>query len=301
MSTVSIFMYHDIRDVSPNDRFYNRFQNRSFVNVQQFKNQLSYMKDRFQFISPFHIKSALQDKSNTHYAVMTFDDGLIDHYDVLPLLDKYKIIGTFFIPGNVLDKNFIIDSNQVQLLESEVDMHTLAQEILDLLGDEKEEAWDKYSKSKFRVNTWPKEKTFITNCLRDHPKDLLNPLFRKYISNDYESISDMFYLNEKQIIEMSNANHVIGGHGFTSKNLLLFDTSEMVKDLYLTKEFVSKYQSKFIFSYPNGRYNDVIVESLKSFDCQYSFTTEDKSLTEFDIYEDLKLPRYCAPQRIPYD
>jgi peptidoglycan/xylan/chitin deacetylase (PgdA/CDA1 family) len=259
------------------------------------------MKDRFQFISPFHIKSALQDKSNTHYAVMTFDDGLIDHYDVLPLLDKYKIIGTFFIPGNVLDKNFIIDSNQVQLLESEVDMHTLAQEILDLLGDEKEEAWDKYSKSKFRVNTWPKEKTFITNCLRDHPKDLLNPLFRKYISNDYESISDMFYLNEKQIIEMSNANHVIGGHGFTSKNLLLFDTSEMVKDLYLTKEFVSKYQSKFIFSYPNGRYNDVIVESLKSFDCQYSFTTEDKSLTEFDIYEDLKLPRYCAPQRIPYD
>ena len=202
MSTVSIFMYHDIRDVNPNDRFYNRYQNRSFVNVQQFKNQLSYMKDRFQFISPFHIKSALQDKSSTHYAVMTFDDGLIDHYDVLPLLDKYKIIGTFFIPGNVLDKNFIIDSNQVQLLESEVDMHTLAQEILDLLGDEKEEAWDKYSKSKFRVNTWPKEKTFITNCLRDHPKDLLNPLFRKYISNDYESISNMFYLNEKQIIEM---------------------------------------------------------------------------------------------------
>jgi peptidoglycan/xylan/chitin deacetylase (PgdA/CDA1 family) len=301
MSTVSIFMYHDIRDVNPNDRFYNRYQNRSFVNVQQFKNQLSYMKDRFQFISPFHIKSALQDKSNTHYAVMTFDDGLIDHYDVLPLLDKYKIIGTFFIPGNVLDKNFIIDSNQVQLLESEVDMYTLAQEILDLLGDEKEEAWDKYSKSKFRVNTWPKEKTFITNCLRDHPKDLLNPLFRKYISNDYESISNMFYLNEKQIIEMSNANHVIGGHGFASKNLLLFDTSDMIKDLYLTKEFVSKYQNKFIFSYPNGRYNDVIVESLKSFDCQYSFTTEDKSLTEFDIYEELKLPRYCAPQRIPYD
>lgn len=301
MSTVSIFMYHDIRDVNPNDRFYNRYQNRSFVNVQQFKNQLSYMKDRFQFISPFHIKSALQDKSSTHYAVMTFDDGLIDHYDVLPLLDKYKIIGTFFIPGNVLDKNFIIDSNQVQLLESEVDMHTLAQEILDLLGDEKEEAWDKYSKSKFRVNTWPKEKTFITNCLRDHPKDLLNPLFRKYISNDYESISNMFYLNEKQIIEMSNANHVLGGHGFASKNLLLFDTSDMIKDLYLTKEFVSKYQNKFIFSYPNGRYNDIIVESLKSFDCQYSFTTEDKSLTEFDIYEDLKLPRYCAPQRIPYD
>ena len=199
MSTVSIFMYHDIRDVNPNDRFFNRYQNRSFVNVQQFKNQLSYMKDRFQFISPFHIKSALQDKSSTHYAVMTFDDGLIDHYDVLPLLDKYNIMGTFFIPGNVLDKNFIIDSNQVQMLESEVDMHTLAQEILDLLGDEKDEAWEKYSKSKFRVNTWPKEKTFITNCLRDHPKDLLNPLVRKYISEDYESISNIFYLNENHI------------------------------------------------------------------------------------------------------
>ena len=113
--------------------------------------------------------------------------------------NKYNIIGTFFIPGNVLHKNFIIDSNQVQMLESEVDMHTLAQEILDLLGDEKDEAWEKYSKSKFRVNTWTKEKTFITNCLRDHPKDLLNPLFRKYISEDYESISNMFYLNENHI------------------------------------------------------------------------------------------------------
>ena len=301
MSTVSIFMYHDIRDVNPNNRFFNRYQNRSFVNVQQFKNQLSYMKDRFQFISPFHIKSALQDKSSTHYAVMTFDDGLIDHYDVLPLLDKYNIMGTFFIPGNVLDKNFIIDSNQVQMLESEVDMHTLAQEILDLLGDEKDEAWEKYSKSKFRVNTWPKEKTFITNCLRDHPKDLLNPLFRKYISEDYESISNIFYLNENHIKEMVNAGHIIGGHGFASKNLLLFNSDDMRKDLYLTKKFINQYQNKFIFSYPNGRYNDEIVSALQDLSCEYSFTTDDKSLTEFDIYEDLKLPRYCAPQRIPYE
>ena len=63
-----------LKDVNPNDIFYNRYQNRSFVNVQQFKNQLFYMKDRFKFISPFDIKSAIADKSDSHYAVMTFDD-----------------------------------------------------------------------------------------------------------------------------------------------------------------------------------------------------------------------------------
>jgi peptidoglycan/xylan/chitin deacetylase (PgdA/CDA1 family) len=301
MSTISIFMYHDIRDAKPSEPFYGRYKNKSFVNLLQFKNQLAYLTRRFTVISPFQIQWALQDRSSCNYAVLTFDDGLVDHYRILPLLEHFGVTATFFIPGNVLDPKFIIDSNQVQMLESEVDWSLLVQEIMTLIGDGGQEAWHKYSKSKFKVNTWPKEKTFITNCLRDYPKDLINPLFRKYITDDYESISNMLYLNDSQILDIVDAGHIIGGHGFTSRNLLLLNSEDMREDIKLTTEFITKYQDKLVFSYPNGGFDASIVSTLAEFGFEYSFTTEDKSLTQFDVYENLEIPRYCGAQRIPYD
>ncbi len=299
-TTVRAFMFHDVRDLSETN-YPERYKLKSFLRKKDFEFQIEHILNRYEVIRSDELNKINYDDGKD-YAVLTFDDGLFDHYYVYKYLKSKNISGTFLIPKLPVTTGKMIPTNKIQFILSVCDEKELASEILSCFED-KDEIWSKYSKTKWKNNWWSKEMIFITNILRNHKTNDFNNyeymdfLFEKYVhSNEFEFSKD-FYLNLEQIDEMSNNNMVIGGHGNTSENLLLIDDYEY--DIKESFEFISKYSDKNIFSYPNGGYNDDIKEVMRRNNCDLSFTVNPMTITNLDHLDYLEFPRYDAPQKLP--
>ena len=72
-------------------------------------------------------------------ALLTFDDGYIDHYtQVLPVLMNNKLQGSFFIPARILKENSVLDVNKIHfILESCKDIKSLIDDYKELRPSDK--------------------------------------------------------------------------------------------------------------------------------------------------------------------
>ena len=117
MSSLRTFMYHDVRDVK-DTKFPDRYNLKSFLNLEQFDKQVKFIAENYDIISPQDYKFINFNEDDDHkFAILTFDDGLVDHYNnVLPILKNYSVPGTFFIPVEQVTKNTMIHSHKIQFI-----------------------------------------------------------------------------------------------------------------------------------------------------------------------------------------
>ena len=301
MATIRAFMFHDIRNFTDTN-FPNRYKLRSFLTKKQFMHQIDLIKSRYNIIKSTDIRSVNLDEDKNDYAVLTFDDGLSDHFYVYNYLKSIEVKATFLVPTAPVLEQKMIHSHKIQFIIASADEEILVQEILENFVNKKE-IWNKYSTTKWKDNWWSKEMTFLTNFLREHSTPSFNNhiytdyLFEKYVSKNFEEFTRDFYFNESQLEEISNSNDMtIGGHGYTSDNLLLIDDIDFdIKESY---NFVKKYSDDFVFSYPNGGFDENIKNVLKDCGCSLSYTVNPMTVTSLDFIDYLEFPRYDAPQRI---
>ena len=91
---INAFMYHDIRN--PKESFFpRRLTLRSFMSPLQFKRQLKFITENYRVIEPQRLKENLKEDC----AILTFDDGLKDHYLVAELLHKAKLVPKKILGG----------------------------------------------------------------------------------------------------------------------------------------------------------------------------------------------------------
>ncbi len=292
---IKAFMFHDIRD-HDNTKYIERYKLKSFMTVKEFKNQLDYLIEEYDIISSSEIPNV--KNNNSKHAILTFDDGLLDHYYVADILNDMGLTGTFLIPTQAVRDRIIMSVHKIQFLLASINEKELVKRILNLTPRHisNKYLWEKHSVSQWKDNWWTPEMVFVTNFLRYHDKwDITNRLFNNIITTDEVGFCDNFYLNEKQIQEMVSAGHEIGGHGFLSAPLTAIEDqeSDIVQSLNYVKKF---YKGDVMFSYPNGKYNKDTIKILEKNGCKYAYTT-----VKQDINNDtsmLELPRYDAPQDI---
>ena len=300
MGTIRAFMFHDIRNLE-NTIYPERYNLKSFLNEEQFKFQVDKIRNKYKIVSSLDIKNIDIKNDNNDYAILTFDDGLSDHYNVYKYLKSLKLSGTFLVPKMSVVENKVMNTHKIQFILASTNEITIKDEILNLF-DNKDEIWEEYSTTKWKKNWWSKEMIFITNFLRRYKDDkidnyqLTNYLFDKFVTKDEFNFSKDFYLNEKNIEEMSNNGMIIGGHGDISENLLLIDNYKL--DIDESKKFISNYSNEFVFSYPNGGYNEDIKNYMNDIKCYISYTIKPYTITELDDLDYLEFPRYDSPQKI---
>jgi peptidoglycan/xylan/chitin deacetylase (PgdA/CDA1 family) len=293
-------MFHDIRNLEDTN-YPKRYNLKSFLNEEQFKYQVNLIKNKYKIISSLDVKNIDIHNDDNDYAVLTFDDGLSDHFKVYKYLRSLKITGTFLIPKMPIIENKVMNTHKIQFILASTDEKIIKDEILGLF-DNKEKIWKDYSTTKWKNNWWSEEMIFITNFLRRYNDNNLNHtqltdyLFDKFVTKDELNFSKDLYLNEKNIEEMSNNGMIIGGHGDVSENLLLID--DYKTDINESKKFISKYSNEFIFSYPNGGYNDIIKTHMNSINCSISYSINPYTITDLDEIDYLEFPRYDSPQKI---
>lgn len=300
MGTIRAFMFHDIRNLE-NTSYPERYNLKSFLNEEQFKFQVDKIRNKYKIVSSFDIKNIDIKNDNNDYVVLTFDDGLSDHYNVYKHLRSLKLSGTFLVPKMPVVEHKVMNTHKIQFILASTNETVIKNEILNLF-DNKDEIWEEYSSTKWKKNWWSKEMIFITNFLRRYKDDkidnyqLTNYLFDKFVTKDEFNFSKDFYLNEKNIEEMSNNGMIIGGHGDISENLLLIDNYKL--DIGESKKFISNYSNEFVFSYPNGGYNEDIKNYMNDIKCSLSYTIKPFTITELDDLDYLEFPRYDSPQKI---
>jgi peptidoglycan/xylan/chitin deacetylase (PgdA/CDA1 family) len=294
-------MFHDVRDLDQT-KFPGRYNLKSFLDKKQFQHQLTFINKKYKIISSLDVPNINLEEGNVDYAVLTFDDGLVDHFYVYQELKKLKVSGTFLVPSAPIIDKKMIHSHKIQFILSSQDEKILTTEILSNF-DDAYELWVKYSHTKWSDNWWSEEMIFITNFLRHHQSENFNNyqytdyLFQKYVSQDAYSFAEDFYLNLRQLEEMSYNNMVIGGHGNSSENLLLL--SDVESDISRSHWFTQHFSDDFVFSYPNGGFNNDIKNIMKKYKCNISYTVTPQTITTLDKVDHLEFPRYDAPQRIP--
>src|SRR5262245_47015562 len=190
-------MYHDVRD--PNaTRFPRRYQGTSFLTPAQLEGQLDYIARHYNVVRMAQVVEASRGHARLpeRAAVLTFDDGLRDHFtEVFPRLSARRWPALFLVPTLPVRDRKMIPSHKIQLiLAASPDERTLVQALFDELEALRRggaglpgnsELWARYSISRWGArNTWSPEMVFVTRLFRESPEpairtDLLDRMMER--------------------------------------------------------------------------------------------------------------------------
>jgi peptidoglycan/xylan/chitin deacetylase (PgdA/CDA1 family) len=287
-------MYHDV--VSDDRRL---SQDVSFISPEHFDLQLDYLQKNYNIVS---METALSRACPEKAAVLTFDDGLRDHYiEVLPRLLARGLVGTFFIPFIAIEQRKLISTHTIQYLYM-----AYKNDVKDMIFDALKEmkvstsvAWKKYSKSLWKNNTWTADKVFITRFLRTDPigRLLTTHLFEEWLGNE-TSYANQLYLTHSQMLALLKNGMELGSHGMNSVNLTLLPDHVWDAELFNSASKLENLGvSRMFFSYPNGGFNKTIAACAK--DAGYEAAVTTIPTTTQSHQNPFELPRLNAPRDLP--
>mgnify|MGYP001612716521 CR=1 FL=1 len=275
-------MYHYVRDVSKTD-----FPGVKAIPIEKFERQLDYLRKNYSIISWPDLRDFLQSKRilPARACILTFDDGLKDHYiNVYPRLRDRNISGMFFpVARNPQDCLAMIHLLQLLVAKiGEVEFRDVFSN--ELVEGEKEQfneacrqfaaehPLDKFGESAFRI--FRKAVTYMPQTV--YP--ILKRLFAKLIGDDIVFAKE-FYLQEADIKEMISGGMYFGGHGTNHFRFSKISLENQEAEIKGSAEFLAAFSSApWAFSYPHGDYTENSPKLLESNGFIGAFSTEEKEV-----------------------
>jgi len=115
-----------------------------YTNFTRFNDQMKFLKKFYHLVNEEEIIAVLEGRKKLpRYAVwITFDDGYKDNFaNAYPVLKKYGIPATFFIPTGYINKNGVFmnwdEISELSRNGFSIGAHTLNHQILSQLSDDK--------------------------------------------------------------------------------------------------------------------------------------------------------------------
>ena len=296
---IYIIMYHYVREVK-----HSNYPNLKALELNEFKKQISFFKKNFNFIDQNNLEEIISSKKipNKPSILLTFDDGLIDHYKyVFPILLKNKISGCFYPSIRALKQNEVLEVNKIQfILEKEKDRKKILSEIeanLIKLSGEKLEKF--YNKIKQWSRFDDKDTFFIKQLLQHllHTKirnKITNKLFQKTVNREEKDFASKLYMSSKNIKEMYLNKMFIGLHGSDHLWLKYLNKNEQEREIKNSLSFFSKIgiKNNISMAYPYGSYNKITLNLLKKYKIKFAFTTKPGSINSNNLMKRYLFPRY---------
>jgi peptidoglycan/xylan/chitin deacetylase (PgdA/CDA1 family) len=280
-------MYHYVRDLKNS-----RYPEIKGLDINLFKEQIHYMRRNYNFVTMEDVihsvesGSAIPKKS----ILLTFDDAYLDHYtNVFPILDKYNIQGSFYVPSKSIQEHTVLDVNKIHfILASVKDKSILVNEVKGLIKNYQKEYslqdFDHYYKKLTQeyIGHDTKNVIFIKRLLQvelaeDLRLKIVNILFEKYIGVDEDAFSRELYMNEEQLKHMLRSGMHIGNHGYNHYWWNSLSKNEMNNELDLSIKFLENLgidMNNWTACYPYGSYDDQCIKMLNERGCKLAVTTE---------------------------
>jgi|TARA_B110000495_G_scaffold66106_1_gene56297 peptidoglycan/xylan/chitin deacetylase (PgdA/CDA1 family) len=283
MTSCKIIVYHYVRPIK-NSKYPIKG-----MEIEDFEKQIKFLKKTYNPISVNDVVDTLNNKQeiSDNSILLTFDDGLKDHYDyVYPILKENDIKGIFFPPGKPIVEKMVLDVHKIHfILASITDVNLIIDEINEYLEKLKDDAaietFDFYYKKFAIANRFdPKEIIFIKKLLQkglplEFRKDLTNKLFTKYVTDNEQDFSKNLYLSMNDIYKMKKDGMVFGSHGYSHYWMDTLDEHELIEEFSRNEEFLSQISGdNLLMCYPHGSYNSLVIKKLEENNFQFALTTE---------------------------
>jgi peptidoglycan/xylan/chitin deacetylase (PgdA/CDA1 family) len=278
----TVVFYHYVRDVEQTP-----FTDIKALSVADFAAQLDWLASRFDILDgPAFERAVAAGRPFAHpTALLTFDDGLIDHYEqVFPILAKRGLGGIFFISGGALrPRPALLNVHRTHFLLSHLGANRFTAEAaaaLERAGvpirDPRYQHPDHVPRDGvYRYDEAPDVRIKrILNYEAPYPivDRLLAAMFERHLG-EAESFARSLYLSRAHVREMARAGMTFGFHTDTHPVLSRLDRASQLAQLgggvRLVQELTG--QDTVSFCYPYGFTHTYNADTLELLDeCGYS-------------------------------
>ncbi|MBU0993297.1 MAG: polysaccharide deacetylase family protein [Proteobacteria bacterium] len=296
MGEVIILMYHR---VLPKKQFASgNSQANIIVSAESFEENIRYLKKQYKIISFndfFDMKKQHTWSKKERYAILTFDDGWEDnYYFAFPILKRYHVKATIFIATGYIgtDRHFFFEGIGESLLNlcSHPEKLTLMKDCfqefdlnasqLKLLAGES----NLYRASRIINGVIHTLKTKSPHLLEQLSKQCTTSMHISHLSRT---------MNWEQIGEMSNSGIDFGAHTINHYILPELSLTEAENEINMSKKDIDNrsINTAPVFSYPNGSYNNDIINLTKKAGYKGAVAVNPGSITFMNDSSLFELPR----------
>jgi peptidoglycan/xylan/chitin deacetylase (PgdA/CDA1 family) len=264
------------------------------------------MKNNFNIVTMEQVMAAVEEgeKLPDKALLLTFDDGYIDNYIfALPILEEYKVQGSFFIPGKTFSTHQLLDVNKIHYMLARADIFELVEDVKTEMDYYRGLAFDyaptdELFKEYAIANRFDNKETIFVKMMLQTvlPEQLRNTissnLFEKYVGVSEEQLAYELYMTEEQIRTLKRHGMFIGIHGYDHYWLGNVSPEVMRKDidkaLDVLDEFIDR--KRWVVNYPYGNYNADVLHYTKSRGACIGLTTE-VQVADLNVDSAMALPR----------
>lgn len=283
-------MYHYVRPQG-----FGKFPNLKALAVETFVEQLDFFQQRYSIVDCREVLDAVERRGTAaslpdRPLVLTFDDGLRDHFDfVMPELETRGLTASFFpVRAAVCDRR-LLDVQQVQILVS------LLADSKELLKRIRAEAlseglspgvYDSIVKEcSTRTLRFDDADVAAVKCLLQYAlpvetrQIVLGTLLHELVDDSLRALAEEFYLTFDQLREMQAKGMHIGGHGDNHLWLGRVSHDEQTAEIQNTCDFLRDLGAltpnrSWVMCYPFGSQNEHTLEILTKAGCGLGLLTK---------------------------
>ena len=305
-STCIAAMYHYVRDVEKT-----AFPAIKGLSIKDFETQLDWLQKTTTELNGATLDAALSGNIPQQQAsVLTFDDGLTDHYkNVLPILKRRGITGFFFLTGNILaPRQTVLNVHKVHFLMAKMGEAAFQTELYRLLKERGQDVpipqMDATGLYRYDSAATAQLKKLL-NYELPYPvlDEVLHVMFAEMFG-DEESFAASLYLSRSMIEEMAAAGMTFGGHTQTHRVLSRLSSAEQERELTnmigVIKEWTGQKTVPFAFPYGHKQtYTPDTLNILKQEGYSCGFTTT-RGAIEWETVNKFEFPRYDTKDLPPF-
>lgn len=283
---LTILMYHYVRKIKQS-----RYPQIKGIELSAFCEQIDYLSRFYEFVSAEQIIAACDGRSilPNNAVVLTFDDGLLDHYTyVMPILDRLGIRGMFFPPAKAICERKVLDVHKIHfILAMSKNEGVLLQRVFDLIEDARRFESIETSAQLFEKLAQPsrydsREIIFVKRLLQTYLPEpiraqMVNALFEEYVGVDETVFANELYMTEEHLLHMRRRGMLIGSHGYNHCWLNNTNRAEQQNDIGKSIEMLDRLgvkKSERVICYPYGGFNADTLRIAEEFGFQLGLTTK---------------------------
>lgn len=290
-------MYHYVRAINEEQ------PNFKSLHVDDFRKQLDYFEEKFGIAT---YEDVLKVKSGipVDKVLLTFDDGVIDHYQyVFPELKKRGKVGIFYVPTLPYVENKMLDVHKTHLILGAINASVVLRTLEGLITNDMIEHRDEFENKTYVHQSNDQCTLRVKRILNyflsyDYRTEVIDKLFTELLGDQADYCSS-YYMNKDQIRELVDKGMIVGSHSIShpvfSRLNEIEQRREIEESFQLLDEICGSQQIK-TFCYPYGgkhSFNDTTVNILDEIKNDFSFSVEPMDISQSDLIESKQaLPRY---------
>lgn len=301
MKRLCIVMYHYVRDLKNS-----RYPEIKGLDYSLFKEQLEFFAAHFHTVTMEDVIACYEEGKELpdNALLLTFDDGYIDHYTfVYPMLRRYGMQGSFFIPAKVFMEHTLLDVNKIHFILAAAPIEKLCKELMGQLDRYRGQEWD-YPSNQELIDQYMvanrfdnKETIFFKRVLQFVlPEKLRNQitseLFEKVVGISETVMAHELYLNYDQMMLMKKGGMYFGIHGYDHYWMNKLTQAQLQQDIDKALKSLGGLidLNKWVINYPYGSYSDEVRECARKMGCVMGLAT-DVRIADLEKDDPYKLPR----------